>query len=94
MVPGSAVLGAVKLIQEYPFSSGSKETLVGEITCSQSGAPLDIEIDNTSLSLPGFKNSIAKLAWLPGKISITASSAIIIPIDVLLLADSEILLFS
>ena len=51
---------------------------------SQSGAPETIDIVNVSSSSSGFKNSIWKLAFSPGRTSTTAFSAIIIPIDVLL----------
>ena len=83
----------MKFIQAFPLSSESNKTLSGEIVYSHSGAPEDMETDKFSTSLFGFWNSITNPALSPGKISTIASSAIIIPIVVLLEIASETLLF-
>ena len=55
---------------------------------TQAGAPESIDISKISVILVGFSKIIEKLAFSPGKTPTTAFSAIIIPIDVLLVTDS------
>ena len=91
VVPGSAVFGAVNCIFPVPFSLDSTETS-GEIDISHSGAPDKIESVKLFDELVGFKNSKLKDDDSPGKIPRTAFSALMIPIEVLLTFEIEIVL--
>ena len=61
-----------------------------EIEISQAGAPDNIDRVKLSDEFVGFKNSKLKYDYSPGKMHLTAFSAIIIPIEVLLIFEIEI----
>ena len=75
------MLGAVKFIQEYPLSSGSNETLSGEIVYSHSGAPEDIVTDKFSTTLFGF-SYYPRFVYVNQMISL---------ISIIILSDSNII---
>ena len=82
-------MGAKNSIVPVPFTLDST-VVSGDIEVSQAGAPDKIERVKLSDEFVGFKNSKLNDEDPPGRIPLTAFSALIIPIEVLLIFEIEI----